>query len=182
MDTATFITLFEKAQRGRPAELAAIPYPNPLLAYYTFFSTLEGLRKDWRELGQGMDPGKHKPHRFWVRGLRRSGDQTVVSCDRFWPREVVDDLRAAEQSIAIAGRGERDVVPLGALEDAITAACPLCGGHGPMIGTYMQTRNGIEYDEWQLSLAVLCAACNAARPVHRQSACRRFAHEIFARP
>ncbi len=182
MDTTTFIALYEQAKRNRPAELSAIPYPNPLLSHYTFFSTLEGLRKDWRELGQGMDPGKHKPHRFWVRGLRRSGDQAVTACDRFWPREVVDDLRAAEQSFATtAGRGDRDILPLGALADAVTAPCPLCGGHGPMIGTYMQTCNSIGFDERQLSLAVLCAACNTARPVHRQSECRRFANEIFAR-
>ncbi|MEY4744238.1 MAG: hypothetical protein RL272_183 [Candidatus Parcubacteria bacterium] len=180
MDTTTFIALYERAKRKHPADVAEIPYPNPLLKYHTFFSTLEGLRQDWREVGKDKDPGKHRPHRFWVRDLRRSGDR-VVTCERFWPREVVDDLREAERGIPDAGGADPVTVPLGSLSDALVGACPTCASPGPLIGTYMQTRNSIEFDEWQFSLAVLCASCNAARPIHRQSECRRFAHEIFAR-
>lgn len=185
MDTNAFISLHEAAKTRHPIELKAISYPNPMLAHYTFFSVMEGLRKDWRDLGK--DPGKHKPHRFWVRSVVRnpephdSGD-VILRCDRFWPREVLDDVREAERGYSINARDAHVVglpVPLGTLDDCLSQACPSCGKAGPVIGTYMQTRNSFEYDEWQFSLAVLCTRCASARPFHRQSECRRFAHEIF---
>ncbi|HTK05499.1 MAG TPA: hypothetical protein VL500_07975 [Candidatus Eisenbacteria bacterium] len=180
MDLKTFIDLHEQAKTRHAGEVAAIPYPNPLLQHYTFFSVMEGLRKDWRELAPGKDPGKHRPHRFWVRDVLFSdGGDRIIRCDRFWPEEVVDDLRNARVGALGPVVGQANKVPLGALADAMTRPCVLCKAPGPVIGTYMQTRNSIEFDEWQLSLAVLCAGCVAARPIHRESACQRFAHIVF---
>jgi hypothetical protein len=182
MDLHTFISLHEKAKTRNPAEIAAIPYPNPLLQHYTFFSVMEGLRKDWRELAPGKDPGKHKPHRFWARDiLFTDGRDKLLRCERYWPEEVVDDLRAAKAGISSPGYIGTLPVPLRPLADATTSPCVLCKVPGPVIGTYLQVRNSIEYDEWQLSLAVLCAGCVAARPIHRESACERFAHYCFSR-
>jgi len=183
MEQRTFIDLHETAKTRHPGEVATIPYPNPLLRHYTFFSVMEGLRQDWRDLAPGKDAGKHKPHRFWVRDVLLSdkGDR-VIRCDRFWPREIVDDLRNAEIGALGPVAGRSNPVPLGALADAMTRPCAICAKPGPVIGTYWQSRNSIEYDEWSLSLAVLCADCVAARPIHRESACERFAHVVFALP
>lgn len=180
MDLHAFIALHEKAKTRHAGELAAIPYPNPLLRHYTFFSVMEGLRDDWRDLAPGKDPGKHEPHRFWVRDLLMTdkGDK-IVRCDRFWPREVVDDLRAAEIGALGPVVGQANKVPLGALAEAMAKPCAICAKPGPVIGTYWQSRNSIEFDEWTLSLAVLCAECVTARPIHRESLCQRFAHIVF---
>lgn len=179
MEINAFIALYEEAKRRHAGEVAAIPYPNPLLAHHTFFSAVDGLRKDWRELAPDKDPGKYKPHRFWARNLVRDNGR-VVRCDRFWPREAVDDLRAAEQGFMSNGLVDEIEIPLGSLADAASHPCSSCAAPGPVIGTYMQTRNSIEFDEWQFSLAVLCASCVAARAFHRQSECERFSHRIFA--
>ncbi len=180
MDLNEFIALYEQAKLRRHGEVAAIPFRNPLLTHYTLFSTMEGLRKDWRDLAINSDPGKHKPHRFWVRNLSPNTGE-VARCDRFWPRETVDDLHAAEQGFASNGLVDSIEVPLGDISEAMLQTCLTCATPGPVIGTYMQSRNSIEFDEWQLSLAVLCATCTAARAFHRQSECSRFAHRIFLR-
>lgn len=188
MDLYDFIRVYENARVGHAAEIAKIAYPNPRLKYYTLFETLEGLRKDWRDLAPGQDPGKHKPHRFFVRDWHSPPgpfdfSPSIDVVDRAWAREIVDDLRAADTGFDRPGYCIGVRPPLAPLADIARTPCPSCGTEALVIGCYDQTRNSFEYDEWTITLSALCVRCaKVTGEVARRAATTRIHHLLAMRP
>lgn len=188
MDLHDFIRVYEAARVGHAAELAKIGIPNPRLRHYTFFNTLEGLRKDWRELAPDQDPGKHKPHRFFVREywlMPEPHDYGPVLgiCDRVWAREIVDDLRAADKGFDRPGFCVGVRPPLSPLSAVAKLPCKACGSDALVIGCYDQTRNSFEYDEWTITLSALCLRCaKVTGEVARRAETQRIPHLLALRP
>jgi hypothetical protein len=188
MDLYDFIRVYERAKAAQQHELDAIRIPNPRLRHYTFFATLEGLRSDWRELEHGKDPGKHKPHRFFVREFRLMPEPhdygpVIDVLDRAWAREIVDDLRAADKGFDRPGCIVGTRPPLAPFANVAKTACPACGVEAVVVGSYDQTRNSFEYDEWTITLSALCLRCaKVTGEIARRSECRRIPHLLAMRP
>lgn len=185
MSLPKFIQVYEQARRDFPAERAALPFRTPFVEGHMFFGTIVGLRQDWKD----PDPGKYQPHWFFVRdyATRRSPfcDGTELAwCDRFWVKEVLADAKAAETGIpSWSGDAQCDPrpVPLGTFADAKREPCPCCGADGFVIGCYEQSRNSIEFDQWDVSVSVLCLDCSTVTRRFRRSECHR-SPELLERP
>ena len=142
------------------------------------------LRRSWRD----SDPGKYGSHWFLVRDFQLAedpnsgitGTHRLVWCDRFWPRELVEDLAAAERGIETDGYGRKLDKPipvaLGAFAEAKKEICLGCKNDGALAGCYEQTYDSPEGDEWEIRLYALCTTCPTLRLVARRADEYRISH------
>jgi hypothetical protein len=185
MSLHEFMQAFEQAKIAFPAERSKLPFRTRFTEGHTFYGTLVGLRHDWKD----PDPGKFQPHWFFVRdyATRPSpfhGGTEVAWCDRFWVKDVIDDAKAAEAGNPFWCGYPQNVsrpVPLGTFADVKRETCPCCGTDGFVVGCYEQSRNSIEFDQWDVTVSVLCLDCRAVTRRHWRSECRR-SLELLERP
>jgi hypothetical protein len=147
---------------------------------------LKGLRRNWRD----ADPGKYGTHWFFIRDFALkeseqsgwSGVHLLDWCDRFFARDFVDDLAAAERGIEIGSHGQKydkpHPVPLGALADAAKEICLGCKDDGVLIGSYAQTYDSPDGDEWTITMFALCLRCPTLRPVAKVADEYRCSHKL----
>lgn len=142
------------------------------------------LRRSWRD----SDPGKYGSHWFLVREFQLAedpnsgftGTHRLVWCDRFWPRELIEDAAAAERGIETDGYGrklDRPIpVALGSFAEAKKEICLGCKTDGLLVGCYEQTYDSCEGDEWEIRLYAMCTACPTLRLVARRADEYRMSH------
>jgi hypothetical protein len=184
MDKQTFSAAIESLERST-AELEADinKKTDELFMRRVIAKALNGLRNDWR---QG-DPGKHGQHWFFVKRYALLPDTryghiaTLERCERFWVRDVVSNLAAAQEGVPMSrphgGPLERQSpVPLGDFGEAKTEPCRACGKSCPVIGCYEQTADGPDGDTWEIHLYALCLACPTLHPVAKRGDEYRLSH------
>jgi len=148
-------------------------------------SRLEELHRLFSRLSrswQDHDPGKYGIHVFFVRDYvltpQPHGLPHAQDIEKFWVAELANDPEeiklGRKRRYVYAGESERVAVPLGELSEVKREKCPDCANEGLVIGTYYQTYDSSEGDDWEKCLHVLCLNCLTATTIARQVMDGRF--------
>lgn len=184
MDARSFSSAIESLERSTTELKDDIRKKSDDLAVRSFVAkALKGLREDWR---QG-DPGKYGQHWFFVKRYQvvpASGQlarfDILEFCERFWVRDLVSNLEAAEQGLPMTRYGseplKRIPVPLGDFAEAKIGRCRACGKDSPIVGCYEQTEEGPDGDTWEIHLYALCLGCPGLFPIAKRAGDSRLSH------